>query len=138
MPVSARNAASSVSVFGLLFQFRRRALRHDGAVVDDGDAVGDAVGFFHVMRGEEDGDALFFVEFLHLRPELVARLRVEAERRLVEKDDFGRVEQAARDFQTPPHAAGELLDRIVAAVPELEQLQQAFDAFDAELCAARR
>ena len=102
---------------GLLLELVGRALRDDLAVIDDGDAVGDALGFLHVMRGEEDGDLLLFVEFLDVGPELVAGLRVQAERGLVEEDDLGRVQQAARDFQTPPHAAGELLDLILAAIP---------------------
>src|SRR5207302_10585627 len=69
-------------------------------------------------------------------PELVAALRVEAERGLVEKDDLRRVQQAARDLEAPLHAAGEALDQIVAAVPQLEELQQALHTLAAEL--ARR
>ena len=56
LPVSARNACSRVSRPVCVFSSSRSALRDDLAVVDDGDAVGDALGFFHVMRGEEDGD----------------------------------------------------------------------------------
>ena len=81
------------------------------------------------------------VQFLDVGPELVAGLRVQAERGLVEEDDLGRVQQAARDFQAPPHAARELLHLVFAAVPQLEELQQSLDALRRTLrgrCRARR
>ena len=118
---------------GLRLEFLRRTLRDDLAVIDDGDALGHAVGFFHVMRGEKHRHLFFFVELLDVGPELVAGLRIEAERGLVEEQDFGRVQQAAGDLQAALHAAGELLHWIVAAVPELEQLEQPFDALLADL-----
>ena len=62
-------------------------------------ALGHAVGLFHVVGGKEDGDALLFVELLHVGPELVAGLRVEAEGGLIEEDDFRGVEEAARRFR---------------------------------------
>src|ERR1700676_4280444 len=93
------------------------ALGDDLAVVDDGDAVGDALGFFHVMGGEENSDLLILVEFFHVCPKLVTGLGVQAERGLIEKNDLGRMQKAARDLQSPPHAARELLDLIFAAVP---------------------
>ena len=89
----------------LLFEFGGRALGHDCAVIDNRDAMRDAIGLLHVVRGQEYGDALFFVELFRLRPELVAGLRVEAQSRLIEKDDFRDVQQAAGDFQTSAHAA---------------------------------
>ena len=103
---------------GLLLQLLRRSLRDDFAVIDDGDAMRHAVGFLHVVSGQEHGDMLLFVQLLDVRPELVAGLRIEAERGLVEEDDFRRVQQAAGDFQAPLHAAGELFHRIVAAIPQ--------------------
>ena len=127
-PVSARNASSSDSVSVCSLISRGRALRDDAAVVDDADAVGDAVGLVHVMGGQEDGDALGFVELFDVSPELVAALRIEAERGLVEEEDLRRVQEAAGDFETPLHAAGELLDLIVAALPEFEELEQFFGA----------
>ena len=124
VPVSARYACSSESVLGLLLQLLRRALRDDPAVVDDPDALRDAVRFVHVVRGEEHGDALGLIEVLDVRPQLVAALRVEAERRLVEEQDLRRVQKAAGNLEPPLHPAGELLDRRVPAVPQLEQLEE--------------
>ena len=125
--MSARNASSSDSVPVCCFSSCGRALRDDAAVVDDRDAVRHAVGFVHVVRGQEDGHAFGLVQMLDVRPELIAALRIEAERRLVEKQDLGRVQQAARDLEAPLHAARELLHERVAAVPQLEQLQQPLD-----------
>ena len=59
-----------------------------------------------------------------MRPELVAALRIEAERGLVEKEDLRRVQKSARNLQPPLHAAGELLHLIFAPIPQLEELQQ--------------
>ncbi|APY90428.1 hypothetical protein A7J05_36500 [Streptomyces alfalfae] len=39
------------------FEFLRDAFGGDPRVVQDGDAVGELVGFFQVLGGEEDGDA---------------------------------------------------------------------------------
>ena len=66
-PASARATASKASgagehevealVGGLPLELRRRALRDHAAAVEDGDAVGQAVGLLQVLRGQEDGDA---------------------------------------------------------------------------------
>ena len=106
-PVSARNAFSSDSVPVCCFSSSRRSLRHDPAVIDDRDPVRDAVRFVHVVRREKDGHAFGFVQMLDVRPELIAALRIEAERRLVEKQNLRRVQQAARDLQPPFHPARE-------------------------------
>src|SRR5579883_297894 len=68
-----------------------------------------------------------------MRPEMIAGLGVQAQGRLVEKQDFGRVQQAASDFEAALHAPRKLLDGIVAPVPKLEQAQQTFHAFFANL-----
>src|ERR1700680_1887851 len=90
---------------GLPLELIGSALGDDLAVIDDGDAVGDALGFFHVMGGEEDGDLLLLVEFRYVSPQLVAGLRVQADRGLIEEDDLGRMQKTARDLQAPPHSA---------------------------------
>ena len=61
------------------------------------------------------------------RPQLLAHLRVEADRRLVEQHEARPVHERARDQQPPPHAAGELVDARVAAVAELRDLERALD-----------
>ena len=47
-------------------------------------------------------------------PDGDARHRIEAGRRLVEKEDARLVHEAARDFDAPAHAAREVLDLLVA------------------------
>ena len=101
-------------------------------MIDDADAVGHTVGFVHVVRGEEHGHALGLVDLLHMRPELVAALGIEAQRGLVEEENARRMQKAARDLQPPLHAAGEFFDLVVAAFPEFEELEQLFGALAAD------
>jgi hypothetical protein len=76
-----------------------RPLDHDPAVADDRDALGEAVGLLEVMRGEQDRQPLALGEPLELLPHRRARLRVEAGRRLVEKEDARAVHEAKRDVE---------------------------------------
>ncbi len=46
---------------------------------------------------------------------------------------MGVCSKPAGDFQAPLHAAGKLFNRIVAALPQFEQLEQHFDAFGPQL-----
>jgi hypothetical protein len=54
--------------------------------------------------------------------------RVEADRRLVEEDDLGVVEEPARDVQTLLHAARVALGALVLAALEADQFEELFDA----------
>ena len=77
------------------------------AVREHDDAVGEPLRLLHVVRGQQDrlaeaaqvGDRL---------PRLAPRGRVEAGRRLVEEDQLGVADQAEREVQAPPLAAGEV------------------------------
>src|SRR5690606_8102490 len=60
-------------------QLRARPLGYDPPVVDDGEAIGEAIGLFEVLRGQEHrgparGDRAHYV------PDLTAASRVEAGR----------------------------------------------------------
>ena len=57
-------------------------------------------------------------------PDLVARARVQAGRRLVEEHQLGRDDDAGRDVQPPAHAAGVVLDEPAGGLLEPERLQQ--------------
>ena len=57
-----------------------------------------------------------------------ARLRVEADRRLVEEQHARRVQQAARDLEPALHAAGEGRDEARAPLPQPDHLEHAVDA----------
>ena len=53
--------------------------------------------------------------------------RVDADRRLVEEDDLGVVQDPARDVQPLPHAAGEALDPFLLAALQADELQDLVD-----------
>ena len=101
-------------------------------MVDDGDALGDAFDFFHVVGGEENGDVFGLVHVADVVPDMVAGLGVEAERGFVEEEDVGVVEQTAGDFETAFHAAGVAFGEVVAAVPKLDDFQKLLNAGAAE------
>ena len=60
-------------------------------------------------------------------PELGADLRVEADCRLVEQDQLRFVDEAAGQQQAPAHPAGELVDRVRAAVAQAGEVERAVD-----------
>src|SRR6266436_1339049 len=117
----------------LLLELGRRARGHDPAVVDHGDAVRDAVGFVHVMRREKHRDPLGLVEVADEGPHLIAALRIEAERRLVEKQHLRGVQQPAGDLEPPLHPARERLHEIPAPLPQLEHREQGLRPFPPDL-----
>jgi hypothetical protein len=84
-------------------------LRNNGSVIDYCDTVGHAFGLVHVVGGEEDGYALLLIQPPDVSPQLISRLRIQSECRFIQKDNLGRMQHAPRDFQTPAHAAGEIL-----------------------------
>src|SRR3989338_1374463 len=101
-------------------------------MIDDGDSVCDAISFLHVVRGEEDGYAFFLVEILHVTPQVIARLRIETDGRLVEEEDFGMMEKPACDLEPPLHAAGEVPRDIVFAIEQSDNPQQLLHPFPSQ------
>ncbi len=89
------------------FERGGRVLDEDLAVVDDGDAVAEFVGLFHVVRGEDDGDALL-PEGADGLPHGDAALRIETGGGLVEEEDLGAVSDGAGDLDALGEASGEL------------------------------
>src|SRR5579859_3318423 len=79
-------------------QFARRAESDLSAVVHDGDAFAEALGFVHVMRGEKDGAAGGF-EFLDQIPKLAAGLGIEAGGGLVQKKKIGIANQGTSESE---------------------------------------
>ena len=67
---------------------------------------------------------LLLTQGLDVAPNVVARLRVKADCGLVEKKNPRLVQQRARHFEPPFHAAGILLHEVVSAVPEPDQFEQ--------------
>ena len=98
-----------------------RVERDDLAVVHDRDPVAP-LGLVHVVGGHEDRDLLALLELADVVPDRAARLRIEADRRLVEEQHARRVHQPARDLQPSAHPAGERSHDRVLAIPEPDHL----------------
>ena len=79
------------------------------------------------MGGEEERHPFLARQPLEELPDPAAVDRVEPERRLVEEEDRGPVEDAAGEVDLPAHAAGEGADRVVAAVGQFEERQHLLD-----------
>ena len=93
------------------------------AVIDNGDAVAELVGLFHVVGGDQHGEVARLLQVVQHLPHRDARDRIESGGGLVEKEDARIVHQAARDFEPPPHAAGERLGLRVAPLGQVDGLQ---------------
>ena len=91
-------------------QLGRRAQGDHLAVIDDRHPVAQPLGLVHVVRRQQDGPALG-AEAADDVPELPARLRVEAGRRLVEEQQLRVADQGAGHRQPLLLAAGELARR---------------------------
>ena len=99
------------------------ALGDDVAGVDHADALGEAVGLLHVLRGEHDRGA-FALELGDHVPQAHAAAGVEPGGGLVEEQDGRRHHQAGAEVETPAHPAGVRLQRAVGRVVELEDAEQ--------------
>src|SRR5450759_804272 len=82
-----------------------------------------ALGLVQVGRGHHDGDPLG-EELGEQLPELAARYRVYARRRLVEQDDLRFVDERARECQLLLHAAGQAVGQAMAKRRELRHVEQ--------------
>src|SRR5581483_3844356 len=90
------------------------------------DEIAEFIGLWQIMRGEKDGPPL--------SPQLLDEVahhprcfRIEARRWLIQEDDLWFVQQGAGNRQFLPHAFREATDLVVAPLPEIEQMQVAFD-----------
>ena len=79
------------------------------------------------MGGEDDRDPFLFCERGDVLPEMVAGLRVKAERGFIEKEHRRVVEKAAGDLKAAPHPAGECLDDIIPAVVQFDKREEVGD-----------
>ena len=104
-------------------QFRARPFGDQRTSVDDGDAVGECIRFVQVLRGQQHGRP-FGGDGADDVPDLPPTARVEAGRRLVEKQQVGSDDKACGDVEAPPHAAGERLDLPAAGLAETERVEQ--------------
>ena len=105
----------------------RAALGDDAAVVHDDEPVAELLGLVHVVRRDDERDALA-LEPEQPVPQHVPRLWVETGGRLVEEQHLGVVHEAAGDGEPALHPARERLDPVVAPLGELGELQQVVGA----------
>ena len=82
--IAVRAELDAISLADERDQLPARALGADLALVDDPDAVAEALGLLHVVRRVQDRHALP-AQLLDAREDGVAALRVDADRRLVEQ-----------------------------------------------------
>ena len=131
LPVSVRNTdlerrAAAADAGDARLQPVERVVGDHPAVVDDDDAIGEALDFFHVVRRVEQRLAAP-LQRLEVVEDRVAALRIDADRRLVEQQDVGIVQQAGGEIEPPLHAAAERLDAIARAIGEADELERRRD-----------
>ena len=105
-------------------QARGRVDVDDPAVLDDRDAVAQALGLLHQMRRQEHGLAAG-ADAAHEIPDGAAGLRIEPGRQLVEKHHLGIVDERERDEQPLLLSARQRHEPGVPLVGEAELLEQA-------------
>ena len=105
------------------FQFLRRALGDDAAMVQHGDAVGEVVGLIQVLGGQQNGDAIAY-KLADDLPHCLAAPRVKAGRRLIQKDQPWPSHQCHGEVEAPLHSAGVGGGRLARRLDEVEAFQQ--------------
>ena len=108
-----------------------RAPRNDPPLVDDGEVVGEAIGFLEILGREEDGDALLDAEPVHVAPDGLAADGVEAGRRFIQEEDAGSVDEGRGEIEAALHAAGIRADGAIGGVFEVDNGEQFVDALAA-------
>ena len=98
----------------------------DLAVVHDGDAVAEALGFVHVVGGEDDGSAGLF-ELVDEIPEMATGLGIEAGGGLIEEEEFRIADEGAGHGEALLLASGEAADTGFALFFELRGADGLFD-----------
>ena len=92
------------------------------------DPPGHVLDVRHVVGGQEDGRALRLVEVDEQLAEAPFGQQVETDRRLVEEEDLGLVQEARGQLAAHPLPERQVAHRHVEAVRGVEQLGQLGDA----------
>jgi hypothetical protein len=101
----------------------RCALGNDRTLVHDDKSVAELLGFIHIVRRDDEGDA-FSLEPVETIPEQMSSLRVEARRRFVENEDLGSIDQSTRNGEPSLHPTREVVDLLVRSLGELREFEQ--------------
>ena len=115
--VELRNAADAAAGDAVL-DLGGRAFANDAAFVDDHDAMGEHVGLFEIMRGQQHGFA-GSRERANLIPERAAGFDVHADGGLVEEDQVRIAAKRQREEGPLLLAAGELAEHLVCDAVDL-------------------
>ena len=97
--------------------------RHDAAGLEHGNAPAQGLGLFQIVRGQQNGVALF-VEFGDELPQRLAQFHVHAGRGLIQHDHRRLVHQGLRHQHPALHAARELAHIGVGLVGQAQAFQQ--------------
>ena len=104
-------------------QFPAGALGDLLAVVDDGDARGELIGLFEILRGQQDGDAGIGKAADHA-PDILAGVRIEPSGWLVEEEHTRSDDQRGGDIEPPSHAARIVLHLLRRRFGQTESREQ--------------
>ena len=107
-------------------------------MVHERDPVAQRVGLLHVVGGEQHRHAELVLHPRHLRPDTVARNRIQADGGFVEDQQRRPVHQRLGQFEPAHHAAGVRAGQVVGDVEQLHRVQRLVDAGAALLARARR
>src|SRR5205807_8396914 len=103
-------------------QFGSAALSDQAPVIEDSDAVAQALRLLHVVGGVEDREALG-AESLDVVEDGRSALGVDADGRLIEHEQPGPVEEPGGDVQPTLHTARVLLHSVVSPVSQAAELE---------------
>src|SRR5262245_39248210 len=105
-------------------------------MIHDGDSIAKALGLFHVMGSVKNGAARPG-EALDRVEEMIARLRIDACRRLIEEQYRRIMHQGACEVKPPLHAARIRLHAMAGAVGQAREAKTPADALlEAGACQA--
>src|ERR1700730_682394 len=82
-----------------------------------------SLGLLHVMRGQNDRDALIVANMGKVMQKVTARGRVEARARLIQHEQFGFVQQGFRQLKPALQSTRERLYQVVRARRQFQLLE---------------
>ncbi len=109
------------------FQLLRSSQRNDAAVIDNRKAFAERVGFFHIVRGQQNRFPAVIV-FADNLPQEQPGLRIQSGTGFVQEKNLWVMHHGARDGESLHHTAGESANHLVGAIGELEALEERFGA----------
>src|ERR1700730_13456068 len=85
------------------------------AVIDDHDAIAEALRLLHIVRGVDEGFAAL-LQSLKIFKDSVAALRIDTDRWLIEQQDLWIVKKRCGEVQAPFHASAESSHFLAGAI----------------------